>query len=123
MTIVIEISGMKLHGHHGVLEQERAAGQLFLLDVVLDLAGGPPRDRIEDAVDYREVARAVRSTFETRSFQLLETLAQAIAADLLAQFAVTRAHVRVSKPALSLEGGAVSVSAERARPPQRASEQ
>ena len=123
MSVVIEIDGMELYGRHGVLEEERRVGQLFRLDVRLDLAAVPGRDRIEDAVDYREVARAVRSTFESRSFQLLETLAQAIAADLLAQFAVTRAHVRVSKPALSLEGGAVSVSAERARPPQRASEQ
>ena len=116
MSVVIEITGMELHGRHGVLEEERRVGQLFRLDVTLDLPTVPVRDRIEDAVDYREVARGVRSVFESRSFWLLETLADAIAADLLARFSATRALVRVTKPALLLEGGSAAVSVLRCGP-------
>ena len=116
MSAVIEITGMELHGYHGVLEEERRAGQLFRLDVRLELEAVPERDRLDDAVDYREVARGVRSTFESGSFELLETLADAIAADLLARFAARSALVRVTKPALALEGGSVAVSVLRPRP-------
>ena len=59
--MIVELRGLELHGHHGVYEDERTDGQLFLYDVELEV--GEERganDRLEDAVDYTEVAAAVR---------------------------------------------------------------
>ena len=117
MTITLEIAGLELIGRHGVLEQERQQGQRFLFDVWLevgDVAAGT--DGIEDAVDYRRVADAVREVSHGRAFHLLEALAAAVADELVARFPVERARVRVRKPDVRLDAGGVewtAASAER----------
>jgi len=58
--IVVELDGLEVFGRHGVLEEERRDGMTFLYDVRLEVGDGALSDRIEDAVDYREVAAAVR---------------------------------------------------------------
>ena len=116
MSAVIEVSGIRLEGRHGVLEEERLEGQEFAIDVLLELAREPARDESEDAVDYREIAASVRAVFEGSQFQLLETLAAAVADALLRRFSAVRARVRVSKPAVTLDGGGrPSVTVERDR--------
>jgi 7,8-dihydroneopterin aldolase/epimerase/oxygenase len=98
--MTIELHGIELHGFHGVLEHERREGQRFLVDVDLDLSDetAAATDRIEDAVDYRDVVSAVAEVSEARRFQLLEAFAAAIAEALVARFPVTRVRVRVRKP-------------------------
>jgi len=98
--VTIELHGIALHGFHGVLEHERREGQRFLVDVDLDLSDetAATTDRIEDAVDYREVVAAVAAVSEARAYHLLEAFATAIAETLVARFPVTRVRVRVRKP-------------------------
>jgi dihydroneopterin aldolase len=98
--VTIELHGIELHGFHGVLEHERTEGQRFLVDVELDLAddAAATSDRIEDAVDYRDVAAAVADVSDAHPYHLLEALASALASRLLEDFPVTRVRVRVRKP-------------------------
>ena len=125
MTLTIELVGVELHGFHGVDEDERREGQRFLFDLWLDVPDTAARsDRIEDAVDYREVVAAVREVSDGRAYQLLEALSTAVAEALVARFPVERARVRVRKPDVVLdapvEWSAVSCersSAGRAAPP------
>ena len=63
--ITIELHGLELHGFHGVLGEEQRLGQPFLFDVWLD-AAEPGADRIEDALDYRDVAACVADVSERR---------------------------------------------------------
>lgn len=98
----LELHGLELHGHHGVLPEERSRGQRFLFDVVLEV-DDPPSDEIETAVDYRDVARAVREVSDARAFALLESLAAAVAEALLERFPARRARVRVRKPDVQLD--------------------
>jgi dihydroneopterin aldolase len=74
-------------------------------------------DRIEDAVDYREVVACVREVSDGRAYRLLEALATALADALLERFALERVEVRVRKPdvvlELPVEYAAVSVVRER----------
>ena len=110
----VELRGLRLFGRHGVHAHEKANGQDFLFDVDLDVGERGSSDRLEDAVDYREVARAVAEVSDARSYDLLEALATAVADELLRRFAAERVVVRVVKPAVKpggLEGTAgVSVS-------------
>ena len=78
-AVTIELHGIALHGFHGVLEHERREGQRFLVDVDLDLSDetAATTDRIEDAVDYREVVAAVAAVSEARAYHLLEAFATA----------------------------------------------
>jgi dihydroneopterin aldolase len=110
-VIEVELAGLEVFGYHGVLEEERRDGQLFLFDVRLTLPP-PTSDRIEDAVDYRDVAERVRRVSESQAFRLLESLAAAVAQDLLEAFPAESVTVRVRKrPAgLPVEHSAATVT-------------
>ena len=51
----IELRGLELHGYHGVYPEEERDGQRFLYDVELEVGERGADDRLEHAVDYREV--------------------------------------------------------------------
>ena len=115
MTITVELQGLRLFAHHGVLEEERRAGQPFLFDLWLDVPDAAVSDRLEDAVDYRLVADCVREVSDARTYNLLEALAHAVASELLARFPLERVRVRVRKPHVTLpvdwSGATVELSA------------
>ena len=108
--MIVELHGIELHGFHGVLEDERRDGQRFLYDVELEVGDRGVSDRIEDAVDYREVAATVREVND-RQFRLLEALASAVADAIVERFGVERVKVRVRKPEVRPAGLLVEHSA------------
>jgi dihydroneopterin aldolase len=101
----VELRGLELHGHHGVLPEERATGQRFLVDIRFEPAD--PRsavsDDLADAVDYRDALAVVREVFDGRAFHLLEALAAALADALLARLPLVWVEVTVRKPDVVLE--------------------
>jgi dihydroneopterin aldolase len=100
----IELVGLELHGYHGVNEDERRDGQRFVFDVHLevpDYTGAS--DRIEDTIDYREVAALVREVSDGRAFNLLEALASSLADAMLERFPAVAVRVRVRKPDVKLD--------------------
>ena len=103
--MTIELHGIELHAFHGVLERERAEGQRILVDLELEVAdeAAATSDRIEDAVDYRDVVAAVVEVAEGGRYDLLEAVATALADALLERFPLTRARIRVRKPDVVLE--------------------
>jgi dihydroneopterin aldolase len=111
----IELAGLEVFGYHGVNEDERRDGQQFLYDVELEVGEAGSNDRIEDAVDYREVATCVREVSESRAFHLLEALAAAVADALLERFPAARVRVRVRKPDVRLPVEHAAATVERHR--------
>jgi dihydroneopterin aldolase len=112
--MIVELTGLRVFGRHGAYEEERERGQDFLYDVELDVGERGASDRLEDAVDYSQVARCVKEISDARSFHLLEALASAIADELLSRFGPERVLVRVRKPnvrpgGLEVEHSAVTV--------------
>jgi dihydroneopterin aldolase len=97
---LIELRGLRVFAHHGVLEHERRDGQTFVLDVDLRCASAAceTSDRLEDAVDYSAVADRVVELAQGGPYDLIERLAGVIADDLMVRFAVAAVRVRVSKP-------------------------
>lgn len=111
----IELYGLEVFGHHGVLEEERRDGQPFLYDIRLDVGDAGADDRLEGAVDYRDVVDAVQRLSDGRRFDLLEALASAVADELLERFPpVERVRVRVRKPQVQLPVQWSAVTVERA---------
>jgi dihydroneopterin aldolase len=115
MSVTIELRGLRLHGRHGVYPHEKEQGQDFVFDVQLDVGDRGLSDRLEDAVDYSEVASTVQEVSDARSYDLLEALATAVADELLRRFGAERAIVRVMKPAVKPGGldGTAGVSVSR----------
>lgn len=113
--IEVELKGLEVFGYHGVEEEERRDGQMFLFDVWLEVGDGALSDRIEDAVDYRRVADTVLEVSGSRAFNLLEALAAATADALLAAYPAQGVRVRVRKPGVGLPVEFAAATAERRR--------
>ncbi len=95
--IVVEVEALEVFGRHGATKEERGRGQVFLYDVRMEVADAALSDRLEDAVNYVQVAETVRATSDSREFNLLEALAAAVADAIAGRFPVERVRVRVRK--------------------------
>ncbi|MGB4835259.1 MAG: 2-amino-4-hydroxy-6-hydroxymethyldihydropteridine diphosphokinase [Nostocoides sp.] len=97
----ITLTGLRARGRHGVFDFEKRDGQEFVVDVELraDLSVAGASDDLADTVNYAEVAQAVIARVTGPPYDLIEALAEAIAADCLALPGVARAAVTVHKPA------------------------
>ncbi|MBM2812620.1 MAG: dihydroneopterin aldolase [Chloroflexi bacterium] len=112
---------MVFYGYHGVLPEERTLGQRFLVDVEMrtDLRRAGGTDALSDTVNYAEVYTAVRDIVTGPPLQLIESVAERIAAHILgAHGSVESVRVRIRKPEVPLPGAILSsseVRIERAR--------
>jgi dihydroneopterin aldolase len=96
-VILVELHGLEVFGRHGVTDEERERGQTFLFDVQLEVSEAALSDRLEDAIDYNDVAACIRELSDAQVFSLLETLSAAVADEIVARFPVARVRVRVRK--------------------------
>lgn len=105
MTDELALLGLECWGHHGVFEHERREGQPFVVDLVLGLDTGPAAasDDLADTVDYGGLALAVKSAVERDPVDLIETLAERIAAVCLTDDRVDWCRVTVHKPQAPIE--------------------
>lgn len=83
----IELRGLRVAGIVGVLPHERTTAQPLELDldVVADLAPAGRSDGLADTIDYGAVCDAVEAAVAAARPQLLEALAERVAATVLAQ--------------------------------------
>jgi len=109
--VKLELHGLHVFGYHGVEEEEKRLGQLFLFDLELEVGDRGADDRLAGAIDYTQVASAVRELSNTRRFDLIEALATAVADLVYEQFAPERLRVRVRKPQVKPAGLTVEFSA------------
>jgi dihydroneopterin aldolase len=93
------LEGLQFFGHHGDVEAERALGGRVDVDVEIrtDLRRAGSSDELRDTVDYVHCYEAVRHVVETRQHNLLERVAEEIAAALLKDERVSSVRVRVAK--------------------------
>jgi dihydroneopterin aldolase len=106
----VELQGLHLFGYHGVEDDEKTLGQPFLYDIELEVGERGANDVLADAVDYTQVAQAIREV-NARRFDLLEALASAVADTLMERFAPESVRVRVRKPQVRPAGLTVDWSA------------
>jgi dihydroneopterin aldolase len=114
-VITVEVRDLRVFARHGVHEEERRRGQDFIFDVELEVGERGASDRLDDAVDYVEVARTVQEVSDARQYALLEALGSAIADELVRRFSPERVRVRVRKPEVRPAGldGTVGVTVTR----------
>jgi dihydroneopterin aldolase len=96
----IVLTGLRATGHHGVFEHERRDGQDFVVDVTvhLDLREAGGSDDLERTVHYGVLAERVVAAIEVDPVDLIETLAERIAAIVLEFPAAHSTEVTVHKP-------------------------
>jgi 7,8-dihydroneopterin aldolase/epimerase/oxygenase len=96
----VALRGLRGFGRHGVLPSERANGQPFLVDVDLglDTRRAAKSDDLTDTVDYAGLADRVVALVEGEPVNLIETLAERIAAMCLDNEGVEQVQITVHKP-------------------------
>jgi 7,8-dihydroneopterin aldolase/epimerase/oxygenase len=115
MSDLIRIVDLEVWAHLGVPEVERAAPQrlLFSLEMEVDgFARAATADDVALTVDYFTVAQCIKAIATERPRQLLETLAEEIAANLLKNFPIQKLTLEIKKFIL-LDTQYVSVKIER----------
>jgi dihydroneopterin aldolase len=110
----LRIKGLTYHAFHGVNPAEAELGQKFVVDVELYLppARYAPADDLSGTVNYARVAQAVGRRVTENRYNLIETLAEWISADLLRDFACAAVRVTVHKPEAPLKGIFTDVAVE-----------
>ena len=120
----ILLEGMRFYGYHGVHPEERRLGQRFVVDVALavSLQAAGESDDLGQTVSYSAAYAETRRVVEGEPRQLIEAVAEQIAAAMLAlDTRVQRVRVRVAKPEAPIQGSVldtVAVSISRYRDPE-----
>lgn len=115
----ITLTGLRVRGHHGVFDFERADGQDFVVDVELevDTTAAAASDELADTVHYGELAEALAAVIGGEPVNLLERLADRLCRVCLSDARVAAATVTVHKPQapIPLSFADVSVTIRRTR--------
>jgi 7,8-dihydroneopterin aldolase/epimerase/oxygenase len=101
MSDSVFVTGLVLHAHHGVGDDEGRIGQQFVVDLVLDvdLAAAARSDKLADTVNYGELIEVASHAFRAKRYRLVEAAAGAVADAVLAAFPrISRLQVTVHKP-------------------------
>lgn len=119
-TDSIILTGLRVRAHHGVFDFEREQGQEFVVDVTawLDLSPASAGDDLGATVHYGELAEEVVAAVERDPVDLIETVAERVAATVLAHEPVDAVEVTVHKPQapIAVPFGDVAVRILRSRP-------
>lgn len=115
----IELRGLRVRGHHGVLPDERRDGQEFVVDLVVaaDLSAAAASDDLADTLDYGALAQRTAAIVGGRPHDLIEAVAGRIADDVLTDPRVRSVEVTLHKPSapIPLEFADVAVVLHRTR--------
>lgn len=116
----ITLTGVRAVGFHGVYPDEKRDGQEFVLDAVLNLSlrRAAETDDVVDTVHYGELAERLVAVVEGEPVDLIETLAQRLADEVLTDRRVETVTITVHKPKapITVPFGDVSVTIMRGRP-------
>jgi dihydroneopterin aldolase len=96
----IRLTGLRVTAHHGVLDFERANGQLFIIDLILwmSLVEAGETDDVSKTVHYGELADDVAAAVASDPVNLIETVAERVARIVLERELVQLVEVTVHKP-------------------------
>lgn len=114
---LIFLRELKVEAIIGIYEWERKVRQTVLidLDMAADVARAAHSDRVEDTINYKEVAKRLSAFVEASQFQLVETLAERIAGIVMGEYGVPWVRVTVHKPGAIRGSRDVGVQIERGR--------
>ena len=112
---IVYIRDLRIDTIIGVYDWERRVRQKLLVDLEMaaDVHTAAATGALADALDYQAVADHTTAFIQAGEFELLETLAEALAAALQQQFGISWLRVRVGKPGAINAAGDVGVVIER----------
>lgn len=114
---IVYLRELKVPCTIGVWEWERRIKQIVAIDleIATDVRPAAASDRLDDALDYKALAKRISQYVEAGEFHLVEALAENVAATVLREFKVSWVRVRVNKRGAVRGATDVGVVIERTR--------
>ncbi len=103
----ILLEGMIFYAFHGVNPEEKELGQRFVVDIAMhrDLRAAGASDDLTETTSYSAVYKQVRDLVQGGPYDLIEHVAERIAATILTTYAEVEAvRVAVRKPDVAMKG-------------------
>lgn len=96
---IVFIRSLKIDTVIGIYDWERKIRQEVILDLEMssDVRRAAASEKIEDALDYKAVAKRLTAFVQQSQFQLVETLAERCAEIIRQEFAVPWVRLSVNK--------------------------
>ncbi|MGB3623812.1 MAG: dihydroneopterin aldolase [Ketobacter sp.] len=116
---IVFVRELKIQTVIGIFDWERAIRQTVVLDLEMasDIAKAGRNDNIDDALNYKSVSDRITAFVEASQFQLVETMAEKIAALVMDEFSVPWVRLRLGKPGALPNARDVGVIIERGAKP------
>ncbi len=97
---------MTFHAYHGVWDEEKEIGQRFEVDVELtvDSSTAAATDKLKDTIDLYQVFKTVEDVVMNNKFNLVETMADRIASEILEKYRPYEVLIRIRKPHAPIMG-------------------
>ena len=102
----ITIDNLRVNGAHGHYDHERNAEQEFLLSLRIGIDTKKPAesDALADTIDYDFLRSIVENVFSGKSRYLIETLAEEIAQNILAETIAQEVSISIQKTGVWTNG-------------------
>jgi dihydroneopterin aldolase len=116
---VVFVRELRIDTIIGVYDWERRVRQTVVLDLemAVDNRRAAANDDIEDTLDYAAVSARILEFVRGSEFQLIETMAEQVAALVREEFGVPWLRLRLSKPGAVVQARDVGILIERGEQP------
>ncbi|KTC90644.1 dihydroneopterin aldolase [Fluoribacter dumoffii] len=94
----LNIKGLNVSTRIGVYAWEQRINQQLLIDISIDADFSSCQEDLAKTLDYEALCRSVTGYVESKSFQLIETVANEVAELIKKQFTPSQVTVGISKP-------------------------
>ena len=113
----ITIQGLSFETGIGVYDWEKEILQRVVIDLCLytNARKAGASDQLEDAIDYQAISTQIQQLLKDRHFQLIEAMANDIAAALLSNNNIESLSITIAKPGALRQADSVSISLNRNR--------
>lgn len=95
---ILTIKGLNVATKIGVHAWEQQINQHLLIDISIPSDFSQCQDSLTRTLDYEALCSSVTAFVESKSFQLIETVAEEVAGLIQQEFKVAQISVAVSKP-------------------------
>ena len=111
----IFLTKLKVDATIGVFEWERQIRQKLCVDLEMatDAAKAAQKDQLDDALDYKRIAKYIQDFVAKSEYQLIETLAEELAKTLMQEFNIKWLRLHLNKVGAIRGAEGVGVSIER----------
>ena len=101
----------------GIYDHEKQNLQRVMINIILDVESNAEKtlNSIDDIVSYEEIMNEVKAVALAKHYDLLEELAEEIAALCLHKKQVQKAHIRIEKPDIIMDTESVGIEIMRGK--------